>query len=141
MNATLRIGLWLSGALASAIPIYIVVAPAPADLARLFSANGYESAAKQVFLFYFSMTIVALFNLLESLIVPRSGRGWRLLIGLFSLAVLLQILISALYYRDLYFGLSAVPAGFAFKILMWAITQSFIARLVFLVPEEVVRNV
>jgi len=141
MNATLRIGLWLFGALASAIPIYIVVAPKPEDLEKLFSVSGYASAAKQVFLFYFSMTVVALFNLIESLIVPRSGQVWRLLIGLFSLAVVFQILITGLYYRDIYFGVSQVPGGLAFKILIWTIVQSFIARLVLLIPQEVTRDV
>jgi uncharacterized membrane protein required for colicin V production len=134
MNAATRIAIWFFGAFASALPIYIVVASSLEQLGNLFSAPGYAVASKAIFLFYFSISIVAFFNLLESLIASNVSKFWRRITGLFLGLIFCQILITSLFYRDIYFGYSSLPTSFEFKVFVWAILQSFLARLVFLIP-------
>jgi hypothetical protein len=136
MNAIFRIFIWFFSALLSALPIYILVAPTAADWPLLFELDQYGVAAKAIFLLYFSMTVVAFFNLLECSITAHHHWFWRLLLGLCLLLIFLQAVISAVYYRDIYLDKALVSSSFAKTILLWTITQSFFARLFFLAGRE-----
>jgi hypothetical protein len=132
MSATFRIAIWFFSALLTALPIYVVVAPTPNEFSKLLELSNYSIATKSIFFFYFSATVAAFFNLIECAITSDTSKFWRLALGLSLLLIFFQIIVAALYYRDIYFDRSIPPPSFSANIFVWTITQSFFARLFFL---------
>jgi hypothetical protein len=132
MSATFRIAIWFFSALLTALPIYVVVAPTPNEFSKLLELSNYSIAAKGIFFFYFSASVAAFFNLMECAITIDFNRLWRLMLGMSLLLVFFQIIVAALYYRDIYFDRAIPPPAFSSNIFVWTVTQSFFARLFFL---------
>jgi hypothetical protein len=129
MDPGSRIVLWLFSSLLAALPIYIVLVPSVNDLMVLFDISRYGSASKAIFLFYFSISVVALFNVLEGWSGSNRGSFFRAASFFGLLLILLQVILSALFYRDVYFDRDTISSRFSINLLIWGILQSFSARV------------